>query len=73
MFAVRAGVALHAVLEIGYAFAQVLRADPVWLMFVASKASVAACIVVNMARCAGHIVIAFQQEKPRVVELGRLP
>ena len=73
MFAMRAAVALHAVVEIGNAFAQVLRPDRVGLMLVASKTSVTAGVVVDMASCAGHVMIAVQQEELLVVDLRRLP
>ena len=73
MFAMRAAVALHAVVEIGNAFAQVLRPDRVGLMLVASKTSVTAGVVVDMASCAGNVVIAVQQEELLVVDLRRLP
>ena len=73
MLATLAAMAFHAIVEILDALAQVLCTHPIGLVLVASKARVAACVVVDVASCARCIVVAFQQEEFAVIEGRGLP
>jgi hypothetical protein len=73
MFVMRAAVALRAVFEIRDSFAHMLRAYFIGLVLVASKAGVAAGVVVGVAICTGRIVGAFKDEELGVIEGRGLP
>ena len=73
MFAARASVALRTILEVRDAFPDMLGSDGIWLMLVASEASVPVGVIVDMAGRASGRVRAFEKEKLRVVEMIWLP
>ncbi len=66
-------VALDAVLVVAYAFLDMLAADILRCVFVATITSVAAVVVTHMTGDAAHIVIAIQAEIGVVIEYRWLP
>lgn len=66
-------VALYAVIEVADALLDVLAANVVLGMFMATVAGISAVVVADMAGRALNVVVAIQFEILRVIEGGRRP
>jgi len=73
MLALRTAVARHAVLKIADPLFEMLRSNAFRLMFMASKASIAAKAIVDMTGCARRDVVAIENEELRMVKCCRFP
>ena len=68
-----AAVTLHAVVKVANTLFEMFRADCFLPMRMASKAGIAVVVEIDVARLAGHVMMAIQDEKRVVLECRGLP